>query len=97
MPASPPLVELELAVPLTSFSMFTKPSTRVLLPSCRKVRSRGWAEKQVSSVRRSKGPFPSHGTLSVLGSPELRWEGTESQDRSMKNVGRGASFGKTHL
>lgn len=31
---------LGLAVSLTSFSMFTKPSTRVLLPSCRKVRSR---------------------------------------------------------
>lgn len=57
---------LGLAVPPTSFSIFTKPSTRVLLPSCRKVRSRGWREKQVRK-RRFKGPFPFPGSHSILG------------------------------
>lgn len=52
MPALPHSMGVRLAVPLTSFSMFTKPSTRVLLPSCRKVRSRDgerskWVREEV--------------------------------------------------
>lgn len=98
MPA-PQLMGLGLSVPLTSFSMFTKPSTRVLLPSCRKVRSRGWGENKVREAVQRDLPLPwnslSLGDLLSSGHSEQSWEGTESQNWGMKNVDRGAQFGKT--
>ena len=79
--AIPQVTGLGLAVPLTSFSIFTKPSTRVLLPSCRKVRSRGWGEKQEGKRGSPKSPSPplestlSWGLLSS-GHSELSWART---------------------
>lgn len=65
MPAPPTCGTL--ALPLTSFSMFTSPSTRVLLPSCRKVRSRETERSSVSSGEGGYGPEgPSSGVRGVL-------------------------------